>query len=81
MSGRGPRDEEGATPTRLARARRAAGRPRSKVPPDLILELRRQGLSFREIARHTGCGYGTVRRAYWASELGAIGDEAGSFVG
>jgi transposase len=30
--------------------------------------MRMQGLSFRAIARKTGLGYGTVRRAYLAAE-------------
>lgn len=44
------------------------GRPRRNVAPDQIRELRSQGLSFRAIARKTGLGYGTVRRAHWKSE-------------
>jgi DNA invertase Pin-like site-specific DNA recombinase len=44
------------------------GRPRREASPDQIRELRVQGLSFRAIARKTGLGYGTVRRAYWASQ-------------
>lgn len=47
--------------------KRASGRPRRYVSGERIHELRRQGLSFRQIARKTGFGYGTVRRAYWAS--------------
>ena len=79
MSGRKPLDEERSRlastgiPSGPARAGKAAGRRRREVSPDLIQELRRQGLSFRQIARHTGFGYGTVRRAYWASEPDAIG--------
>ena len=46
------------------------GRPRRDAPPEEIRELRNQGLSFRAIARKTGLGYGTVRRAYWSSERG-----------
>ena len=42
------------------------GRPRRHAPPEEIRELRNQGLSFRAIARKTGLGYGTVRRAYWS---------------
>jgi DNA invertase Pin-like site-specific DNA recombinase len=45
-------------------AKRSVGRPRRHVAPDQIEELRKQGFSFREIARKTGVGYGTVRRAY-----------------
>jgi DNA invertase Pin-like site-specific DNA recombinase len=50
------------------------GRPRREAPPDQIKEMRIQGLSFRAIARKTGLGYGTVRRAYWAAE--AVGASA-----
>jgi hypothetical protein len=49
-----------------ARARAAGkqiGRPRKLLCQDLITELRGQGLSWREIARRTGAGVGTVRRA------------------
>jgi hypothetical protein len=42
------------------------GRPRRYIAPEHVRELRRQGLSFREIARSTGFGYGTVPRAYSA---------------
>ena len=48
--------------------RKPSGRPRRHIPGDQLLEWRRQGLSFRQIARKTGCGYGTVRRAYLASQ-------------
>lgn len=41
----------------------SVGRPRLKTIPDQIEDLRRQGLSLREIARRTGMGYGSVRRA------------------
>ena len=51
-----------------ARDLKKRGRPRCNAAPDQIRELREQGLSFRAIARRTGFGYGTVRRAYWASE-------------
>ena len=47
--------------------KRPVGRPRRYAEPEQIGELRRQGLTFRQIARQTGLGYGTVRRAYWAS--------------
>ena len=50
------------------------GRPRRDASPDQIKEMRIQGLSFRAIARKTGLGYGTVRRAYWAAE--AVGASA-----
>ena len=49
-----------------ARARAAGkqiGRPRKMLCQDLVTELRGQGLSWREIARRTGAGVGTVRRA------------------
>ena len=44
--------------------KRRVGRPARYAPPQLIRDLRRQGLSFREIAQQTGFGYGTVRRAF-----------------
>jgi hypothetical protein len=47
--------------------RKGAGRPQRHVPEDQIRALRDQGLSFREIARKTGYGCGSVRRAYIAS--------------
>lgn len=51
------------------KAPRPVGRPRVYVSPLLILNLRQQGLSFRQIAAVTGFGYGTVRRAYHNIEL------------
>jgi hypothetical protein len=53
--------------THEARAKRSVGRPRRPVPADRVHELRRQGLSFREIARQTGYGYGSVRRAFFGA--------------
>jgi hypothetical protein len=47
------------------RAKRPVGRPSREASPQQIRELRSLGRSFREIARETGYGYGTVRRAYW----------------
>ena len=50
-----------------ARARAAGkkiGRPRAVLDPDTIIELRRQGYSWRQIARRTGLGVGTIRRSY-----------------
>jgi DNA invertase Pin-like site-specific DNA recombinase len=44
-------------------AKRPVGRPRRYIAPEHVQELRSQGLSFRQIARKTGFGYGTVRRA------------------
>jgi DNA invertase Pin-like site-specific DNA recombinase len=46
-------------------AKRRVGRPSRDACPQQIRELRSMGRSFREIARETGFGYGTVRRAYW----------------
>ena len=43
---------------------RRVGRPPRHVEPELVQRLRSSGMSFREIARQTGFGYGTVRRAY-----------------
>ena len=40
----------------------------------MIRDLHSQGYSFREIARVTGLGYGTVRRAYHG--LAPLGAEA-----
>ena len=50
-----------------ARARAAGkqiGRPRKVFRRDLVGEFRGEGLSWREIARRTGAGVGTVRRAF-----------------
>jgi putative DNA-invertase from lambdoid prophage Rac len=50
-----------------ARARAAGkkiGRPRAIFRRDLVAELRRQGFSWRRIARELNAGVGTVRRAY-----------------
>jgi hypothetical protein len=49
------------------RKRRSAGRPPRYASPDHIRQLHSQGLSFRQIARQTGFGYGTVRRAYYGT--------------
>jgi hypothetical protein len=54
------------------KARSLVGRPRRYIAPERIRELRSQGLSFRAIARNTGFGYGTVRRAY--STFGTLSD-------
>jgi hypothetical protein len=48
----------------LPASKRRVGRPPRYAPSELISDLRRKGLSFREIARQTGFGYGTVRRAF-----------------
>ena len=42
---------------------RPSGRPRRQVELVQIQRLRQEGLSLRQIARNTGLGYGTVRRA------------------
>jgi len=55
--------------------KRPVGRPPRDVPRERILELRHRGRSFREIARETGCGYGTVRRAYWGAGACAAATE------
>ena len=44
--------------------RRSNGRPACPVAAEKVRELREKGLSFRQIAKTTGFGYGTVRRAY-----------------
>ena len=41
-----------------------AGRPRQPVDPGQVILLRAQGLSWRQIARRLGVGYGTVRRTW-----------------
>ena len=48
--------------------KRPRGRPRRQPPLVTIQDLRSLGLSFREIARTLGFGYGTVRRAYAAMD-------------
>jgi DNA invertase Pin-like site-specific DNA recombinase len=53
----------------------SVGRPRRFVPPEQIRELRRKGLSFRQIARKTGFGYGSVRRAFGMAEASGGTDE------
>jgi len=45
------------------RSGRSIGRPRSMFNRDRVLELRRQGLSWRKIAKITGVSPTTVRRA------------------
>jgi len=55
--------------------RGAVGRPRRFVSPEQVRELRRAGLSFRQIAQKTGFGYGSVRRAYIAEEARKAGEE------
>lgn len=45
--------------------KRLVGRPPCGASPERIRALRSRGWSFREIARATGYGYGTVRRAFW----------------
>jgi transposase len=40
------------------------GRPARTICVDVIRGLYQEGYSFRAIARCTGIGYGTVRRAY-----------------
>jgi hypothetical protein len=54
-------------PVTEGRSKRKVGRPRRPVPAGHVHELRRRGLSFREIAREIGFGYGSVRRAYLSS--------------
>jgi hypothetical protein len=46
--------------------RNPVGRPRVHAATEELRDLRLAGLSFREIARRTGLGYGSVRRAYAA---------------
>jgi putative DNA-invertase from lambdoid prophage Rac len=70
----------------LERARREGkriGRPQTFVPVARAIGLRRQGLSYREIARCLHVGYGTLHRALRAAdqdgrETPSEGDEAGS---
>jgi hypothetical protein len=53
----------------------SVGRPRRFIPPEQVEQLRREGLSFREIARKTGFGYGSVRRAYSLSADARVANE------
>lgn len=51
----------------LARARgegKQIGRPRVEVSYEVIVQLREAGLPWSKIARQTGAGAGTVRRAF-----------------
>jgi DNA invertase Pin-like site-specific DNA recombinase len=50
-------------PRPLMATGRPSGRPRRQVELVQIQRLRQEGLSLRQIARSTGLGYGTVRRA------------------
>jgi DNA invertase Pin-like site-specific DNA recombinase len=47
---------------------RPIGRPRAIFRRDEVADLRRQGLSWRQIARRLGAGVGTVRRAFGDSD-------------
>jgi len=47
--------------------KRPVGRPRRPVAADAVRELRKAGLSFRQIARKLGFGYGSIRRAYYGA--------------
>jgi hypothetical protein len=49
--------------TAATNEKRKAGRPRAVFDPDEVLALRRQGVSFRQIARRLRIGVGTARRA------------------
>lgn len=49
--------------------RNLGGRPRRAVAVEKVEQLRKQGLSYRQIARRMRLGYGTVRRAYLASRV------------
>jgi DNA invertase Pin-like site-specific DNA recombinase len=63
----GTEDHSEAIRAGQARAREVGkkiGRPRVVVRGDKLVELREQGLSWREIARRMGMGVGTVRRAH-----------------
>lgn len=69
----------------LARAReegKQIGRPRVDVSRQAILDLRRVGYSWSQIARQTGAGAGTVRRAFHsAAELpGACQNSGGGII-
>ncbi len=50
-------------PENLQFLKRRVGRPSRHASPERVRELRNQGYSYRKIARVTGYGYGTVRRA------------------
>ena len=52
---------------------RTVGRPRLKFSRDQVVELRRDGLSWRQIGRTVGASIASVRRAYAAaSSPGAL---------
>jgi hypothetical protein len=54
-----------ASPSRTEPAeRKRIGRPRVAVPSELVVKLRQAGWSWAQIARTTGAGAGTVRRAF-----------------
>lgn len=53
-----------AAQSRGTRSGRPIGRPRKVFRRDVVLELRRRGLSWRQIALETGVSTGSVRRAY-----------------
>ena len=61
----------------MRQQRKTKGRPRVQLTPDELVELRRAGLSFREIARRTGLGYGSVRRACGAEALSSENRQTG----
>jgi len=44
--------------------RNSGGRPKRLVDLEQVIQLRAHGHSWREIAKHLGVGYGTVRRAH-----------------
>lgn len=67
------------SPQEATSQKRRVGRPRIHIPPELIRNLREQGLSFRKIAVLTGFGYGSVRRA-WKSYSGPSGPTSGAFL-
>lgn len=52
----------GRAKTHGTRSGRPIGRPRSILRRDLVEELRREGLSWQQIAARTGASTGTVRR-------------------
>ncbi len=64
------RAKEGGT-----KSGRPIGRPRVVCRRDLVVELRRQGLSWRQIARQAGTSVATVRRIYRATAGGELGQK------
>jgi hypothetical protein len=63
-------DENGVSRVQASQSRtepaegKRIGRPRVAVSSELVVKLRQAGCSWAQIARRTGAGAGTVRRAF-----------------